>query len=216
MVSCASGNKKFALPPDRPKLIDLNNILKEGEALSFPNIDGHLANMPKFVTFLGDKGKEGYHENFIDSGFMSEEQELKYLHYNKPGGPSRALYLSSIQAKLEPIGFILANGEKIIEWIHWLSFVRFARSEYDDSQPALSIYEVFQDRPWTKEGILMSTPPNYSIFREYNGRMFIDTSWLLRMPNPSKLRATIIVAPYDNRWALRASSHFGYRPIKLG
>ena len=61
----------------------------------------------------------------------------------------------------------------------------------------------------------MATPPNYSVFREYEGRLYIDTSWLLRMPNPSQLRSTLIVAPYDNRWAVRASSQFGYRPIRF-
>ncbi len=215
LVSCAAGNKILKLPDERPDLIDLDYVRKNGEVLLFPNIDGQITSMQRFVTFLGDIGKIGYRENFIDSGFMNEEQMKKFLHYGKPGGPSRALYLSSIQPRTIPIGFILANGEKISEWIHWLSFVRFAHSLNDDSQPALILYEVFQDRPWTKEGVLMSTPPNYSVFREYNGKMYIDTSWLLKMPNPSKLRSTIIIAPYDNRWAVRASSQFGYRPIKF-
>jgi len=215
-VSCAAGNKILKLPNERPDLIDLDYVRKNGQVLLFPNIDGQkMTSMQRFVTFLGDVGKIGYRENFIDSRFMTEEQMGKFLHYGKPGGPSRALYLSSLQLEEFPIGFILANGEKISEWIHWLSFVRFARSLQDTSQPALILYEVFQDRPWTKEGILMSTPPNYSVFREYNGKMYIDTSWLLKMPNPSKLRSTIIVAPYDNRWAVRTSSQFGYRAIKF-
>ena len=61
----------------------------------------------------------------------------------------------------------------------------------------------------------MSTPSNYSIFREYNGKLFIDTSWLLRMPNPSQLRSTLIIAPYNNRWVVRSSSQSGYRLIKF-
>ena len=215
LVSCAAGNKILKLPDERPDLIDLDYVRKNGEVLLFPNIDGQMTSMQRFVTFLGDVGKIGYRENFIDSNFMNEDQMKEFLHYGKPGGPTRALYLSSLQSKTIPIGFILANGEKISEWIHWLSFVRFARSLSDDSQPALILYEVFQDRPWTKEGVLMSTPPNYSVFREYNEKMYIDTSWLLKMPNPSKLRSTIIIAPYDNRWAVRASSQFGYRPIKF-
>jgi hypothetical protein len=214
-VSCAAGNKILHLPNERPELIDLDYVRKNGEVILFPNIDGQISSMQKFVTFLGDVGKIGYRENFIDSGFMNEEQMTQFLHYGKPGGPSRSLYLSFLQPKSSPIGFILANGEKISEWIHWLPFVRFARSSNDDSQPALILYEVFQERPWTKEGILMSTPPNYSVFREYNGKMYIDTSWLLKMPNPNKLRSTIIIAPYDNRWAVRASSQFGYRQIKF-
>ncbi len=214
-VSCAAGNKILKLPPERPELIDLDYVRKNGEVILFPNLDGQMSSMQRFVTFLGDVGKTGYLENFKNSGLMNDQQANEFIHYRKPGGPSRALYLSSLQPRIQPVGFILANGEKISEWIHWLPFVRFARSLNDDSQPALILYEVFNERPSTKEGVLMSTLPNYSVFREYNEKMYIDTSWLLKMPNPSKLRSTIIIAPYDNRWAVRASSQFGYRQIKF-
>lgn len=215
MMSCSAGNKILKLPDERPTLIDLDYVCAKGEPILFPNIGGEVKSMSRFVTFLGDVGKVGYRENFLDSSLMSEEQMNEFLHYGKPGGPSRALYLSSLQPRTDPIGFVLANGEKIGEWIHWLSFVQYARSLNDDSQPALILYEVFQDRPWTKEGILMSTPPNYSVFREYGGKLFIDTNWLLRMPNPSQLRSTLIIAPYDNRWAMRYSSQSGYRSIRF-
>ena len=214
-VACAAGIRTLKLPGERPDLLDLEYICANGKALDFPGIDGNMKSMKRFVTFLGDKGKTGYLENFRDSGLISETDMTRHLHYDKPGGPSRVLYLSSIEPREMPIGFILANGEKIGEWIHWLSFIQFARSNADESQPALTLYEVFQERPWTKEGVLMSTPPNYSVFREYASRMFIDTSWLLRMPNPSKLRSTLIVAPYDNRWAVRSSSQCGFRPIRF-
>ena len=214
VVSCAAGNRTLKLPSKRPGLVDLEYVRMNGEIVTFPGIDGGM-NMRRFVTFLGDTGKVGYKENFKDSGLMSEADMAKFLHYGKPGGPSRVLYLSSLQPRSMPVGFILANGEKIGEWIHWLSFVQFARSQTDESQPALILYEVFQDRPWTKEGVLMSTPPNYSVFREYGSRLYIDTSWLLKMPNPSRLRSTLILAPYDNRWAVRSSSQSGYRPIRF-
>jgi hypothetical protein len=215
MVSCAAGNRIIKLPDERPDFIDLNYVRTHGEPIVFPGIDGDIKSMQRFVTFLGDGNKIGYKENFIDSGLMDAKQMDAFLHYGKPGGPSRALYLSSLQPRDTPVGFILANGEKIGEWIHWLPFVQFARSSNDDSQPALILFEIFQDRPWTKEGILMSTPPNYSVFREYGGKLFIDTSWLLRMPNPSQLRSTLVVAPYDNRWAVRSSSQSGYRSIRF-
>jgi hypothetical protein len=214
VVSCASGNRILKLPDNRPDLVDMNFVCLNGELLSFPSINGEIKSMRKFVTFLGDSGKIGYNENFADSGLLDKNQMSEFLHYGKPGGPSRILYLSSLQLTT-PIGFILANGEKIGEWIHWLPFIQFACNQNDSSQPALILYEVFQDRPWTKEGILMSTPPNYSIFREYDGKLYVDTSWLLRMPNPSQLRSTLIVAPYDNRWAVRASSQSGYRSIRF-
>lgn len=214
-VSCAAGNKLIKLPDERPDLIDLDYVAAKGKHITFPSIDGDMKGMQRFVTFLGDTGKVGYKENFVDSGLMSSEAMDEFLHYGKPGGPSRALYLSSLQPRSTPVGFILANGEKIGEWIHWLSFVQFARSINDDSQPALILYEIFQDRPWTKDGVLMSTPPNYSVFREYSGKLFIDTSWLLKMRNPSQLRSTLIVAPYDNRWAVRVNSQAGYRVIRF-
>ena len=213
IVSCAAGIRVIKLPKEG-QVIDLKYVLTHGKELFFHNIDGRKC-MRRFVTFLGDVGKLGYRENFLDSGFMDESQMKECLHYDKPGGPSRILYLSSLQPHQTPVGFVLANGEKIGEWIHWLSFVQFARSQHDDSQPALILYEVFQDRPWTKEGVLMATPPNYSVFREYVGKLYIDTSWLLRMPNPSKLRSTLIIAPFDNRWVVRFSSQSGYRPIKF-
>lgn len=212
-VSCAAGNRVVRLPQKRTA-INLAYILTKGLPVNFPGID-RLKTMRNFVTFLGDAGKVGYRENFDDSNFMSLADAKSFLHYGKPGGPSRILYLSSIQPKSDPIGFVLANGEKIGEWIHWLPFIQYARSEIDDSMPALHMYEVYQDRPWTKEGVLMSTPPNYSLFREYNGKMYVDTSWLLRMPNPSQLRSTLIVAPFDNRWVLRTSSQSGFRRIRF-
>ncbi|KKR91633.1 MAG: hypothetical protein UU95_C0004G0001 [Parcubacteria group bacterium GW2011_GWC2_42_12] len=213
VVSCAAGNRVLNLPWERPELVDLKYVRAKGTIATFPDIETENGNMQSFVTFLGDVGKVGYGENFRDSNLISRKNAKKFLHYGVPGGPSRILYLSSLQPRRTPIGFILANGEKIGEWIHWLSFVRFAKSHTDDSQPALMLYEIFQDRPWTKEGVLMSTPPNYSVFREYSGRMYIDTSWLLRMPNPSQLRSTLIIAPHDNRWVARSSSQSGFRQL---
>jgi len=166
-VSCAAGIRIIKLPKEG-QIINLDYVLAHSKELLFHNVDGRKC-MRRFVTFLGDVGKIGYRENFLDSGFMDEGQMKENLYYDKPGGPSRVLYLSSVQPHENPVGFVLANGEKIGEWIHWLSFVQFARSQHDDSQPALILYEVFQDRPWTKEGVLMATPPNYSVFREYGG-----------------------------------------------
>lgn len=213
LVSCVVGNRILRLPSERTE-IDLSYIQSKGKPILFPGIGVRDGSVRKFVTFLGDAGKAGYKENFKDSGFMTDDDAAKHIHYGKPGGPSRILYLSNLQPAREPVGFVLANGEKIGEWIHWLPFVRFAKSHDDDSQPALMVYEVFQDRPWTKDGVLMSTPPNYSVFREYGHKMVVDTGWLLvQMPNPSQLRSTLIVAPYDNRWAVRMSSQSGFRPL---
>ena len=68
--------------------MDLNYVRENGDVLFFRNIDGEMKNMQKFVTFLGDTGKIGYKENFLDSGLMSEKKIKALLHYSKPGGPS--------------------------------------------------------------------------------------------------------------------------------
>ncbi|MCX6721589.1 MAG: hypothetical protein NTY04_00110 [Candidatus Staskawiczbacteria bacterium] len=225
-ISCAAGNRIIQLSSERPDILTLPDILARGKEIIFPCLDGNVANMKKFVTFLGDVKKTGYLENFRDSGFVSKEQAAdralldeffaKHLHYGKPGGPSRALYLSALQPRSTPMGFVLANGEKIGEWIHWLSFVQYVRSQSDDSQPALVLYEVSQDRPWTKNGVLMATHANYSVFREYDGKLFVDTNWLLQQkPSPSQVRATLIIAPYDNRWVISSAVKSGYRPIRF-
>ena len=213
-VSCAAGNKVLKLPEERPAHpIDVSYVMENGADIVFPSIGNDFMSMRRFTTFLGDATKIGYKENFDDSGLMDPKDAQSMLHYGLPGGPSRIMYLSTMQPKEAPIGFILANGEKITEWIHWLAFVRFAKKKMDASMPALTMYEVFQKRPWTKEGVLMSTPPNYSIFRQHGSQMYIDTAWLLRMPNPSHLRATLVIAPQDNRQIQRTSSQSGYRTI---
>ena len=217
MMSCDAGNKILRLPDKMPKLsgFDFDYVCENGKNIFFPIMNGKVASMQKFVTFLGDTGKLGYRENFIDSGFMTELQIKEFLAYEKPGGPSRALYLSSLQPHDEPLGFVLANGEKIGEWIHWLPFIRFAKSQSDNSKSALKLYEIYQERPWTKEGILMSTSANYSVFKEYDGKLFVDTSTLLQMPNPSHMRSTLIVAPYDNRWVANFCALKNFREIKF-
>ncbi len=198
-VSCGAGNRVIKLPDEPPGRIDLAYIREKGEPITFPGIGGNPENMRRFVTFLGDTGKAGYNENFDDSKLMTEGDKERFLHYGTPGGPSRVLYLSSllfpVPSNEKPVGFVLANGEKIGEWIHWLSFVQHAKNLHDESQPALILFEVFLERPWTKQGILTSTPPDYSVFQEFGGHMFIDTSRLLRMSNPSIYRSTLIVAP---------------------
>lgn len=214
-VSCAAGNRVLKLDGGSREKIDLSYVQERGQILTFPGMGEEREMTQKFVTFLGDTGKIGYLENFLDSGFMGKDKMDECLHYGKPGGPSRVLYLSSLLPRENRIGFILANGEKIGEWIHWLSFVQYARSQDDESQPALVLFEVKQERPWTKDGVLMSTPPNYSVFRQYGDKLYIDTNWLLRMNNPSQYRSTLILAPHDNRWTMGYSHQSGYRLVRF-
>lgn len=212
-LSCSAGNYALELPDTFSK-IGFDHVIAKGRRFYFRDINSH-GDMRRFVTFMG---KQGYKENFIDSKFMTEDEMKQNLHYDLPGGPSRALYLSTFQPENCPIGFVLANGEKISEWIHWLPYVRFARKEYDQGEPALRLFEVYQDRPWTKEGILMSTPPAYSVFKpvgETDGRMVINVGQFSSFRNPSQIRSTLILTPTDNQWATRVVNQYGYRPIEF-
>lgn len=213
-LSCSTGNYCLDLPPEVIDL-DVDKIRTGGKKVFFRQIGKRYDTMKRFVTFMG---KAGYSENLRDSHLMSEAEIKQFLHYELPGGPLRILYLSDIQPADKPVGFILANGEKISEWVHWLSFVRFARNEVDITEPALSLHEVYQDRPWTKEGILMSTPPAYSIFQKRSDsdhRIIINVGRFSDFDNPCRIRATLLVAPGDNQWATRVVNQYGYREIEL-
>ncbi|MFA6306549.1 MAG: hypothetical protein WCV70_01510 [Patescibacteria group bacterium] len=211
-LACSAGCYVIDLPDDMSE-INLDKILITGEKIFFSDTSSH-GQMKRFATFMG---KRGYEENFIESGFMDENDIKENLFYKFPGGPSRVLYLSISQSKDLPIGFVLANGEKITEWIHWLPYVRFARKEYDQGEPALRLFEIYQDRPCTKEGILMSTPPAYSIFKpvDNDGRMVINVGQFSSFQDPSQIRSTLILAPADNQWTNRVVNQYGFRPIEF-
>jgi len=218
-ISCSAGNYVVDLP-ERFSDITLAYAQKNGRRLYFRGIDATNKDAQRrFVTFMGDPiKKKGYRENFNDSQLMTDEERERYLHYALPGGPSRALYLSDLQPEETPIGFVLANGEKIGEWVHWLPFVMFAKKIDDDSKPALQLFEICQDRPWAKEGILMSTPPSYSIFRPVDSagkQVMINVSRFVDFPNPSMIRSTLLITPLGNGWASRIVNQYGYRSLNL-
>jgi len=202
-----------------PTQITLDQIKSQGTPVNFRRFQesgGNMENMKRFVTFLG---KTGYLENLRDSDLINLEDDKSHIHYDLPGGPSRVLYLSTLQPEAKPVGFILANGEKIGEWVHWLPFVRFGLLAGEPrTHEALNLYEIFHERPWTKEGILMSTPPQYSIFSKVSGygeRMAIDIERFRSFANPSRLRSTLLVAPASNTWAMTVMETHDYRQIEF-
>lgn len=188
------------LPPcGTPAYEELNvgRILQSGKEVQFLPLGdrAHSNERKNFFTFLG---KSGYRENFRDCGLFAGYEERQPL-YDLPGGPSRALYLSDLSRE-RPAGFILANGEKIVEWIHWLTAVRFARC---NGEQALELFEITHQRPWTREGISMAPSSAYSIFRpDARGLTRIDVRPLSTLPRPSQFRATLAIAPIDNSWFL--------------
>lgn len=197
-VATSIGIFQFVLPSftdDKIGSIDLSHVLSNGRPLLFlPAKD--TCRTPKdakrFVTFLG---KSGYRENFEDSMILVDNPDA-FLHHTEPGGPSRILYLSELQKGYGPIGFILANGEKIGEWMPWLAFVKFTRNV--DGGRMLRVFEISIERPWTKEGVLMSTSPAYSIFFCAGEEGYIDLSRLKNFTHPSRFRSMLVVAPFDN------------------
>jgi len=121
------------------------------------------------------------------------------------------LYLSELQNKHGPVGFILSNGEKIGEWMHWLSFVKYAHNK--NGGEALQVYEISLERPWTKNGMLMSTSPPYSIFCDGEDKQYLDISRLRNFKHPSRFRSMIVVVPYNNERIIHVLEQHEYREI---
>ncbi len=164
----------------------------------------------RYATFLG---KAGYQENFDATAMFVGRTPKDFLHHTEPGGPSRALYLSELQRGHGPMGFVMSNGEKIGEFVHWLTFVM--NGKLADGQKALTMYEVSIERPWTKEGILMSTSPPYSIFRERTDRgdYYLDVRRLRKFTHPSHFRSTLVVTQADNSTLRGIMGQHCYREI---
>lgn len=195
--------------------VNFELITNHGQRLHFqtaaqacPSQDDHL----RFATYLG---KSGYAENFDATAIFVGQHPKDYLHHSEPGGPSRVLYLSDLQRGHGPIGFVMSNGEKIGEFVHWLPFVIYGTTQ--DGQRALSLYEVSIDRPWTKDGILMSTSEPYSLFRmrpDQTGH-YLDVRRLRKFSHPSHFRSTLVVTHADNGPLREVMGLQEYREIVL-
>lgn len=192
--------------------IDLDYIFKKGRELKFlpASIMCRSAdNAKRVVTFLG---KDLYEDNFNNSQIFIEDPQ-PFLHHTNPGGPSRILYLSELQKPYGPIGFVLANGEKIGEWIHWLAFAKFAKTTAGKN--ALDVFEITVDRPLYRDGILMTPSPAYSIFREQDRKYYLDVSRLKYYTKPSTFRAMLVVTQSDNDIIEHLMKQHVYREISL-
>ena len=215
-VACGVGIFYFKLPHFSNKKINsinLDHIARNGKPLHFlPSVSTCQTadDFKKFVSFLGTPEKKGYSDNFQDCMIFVESPD-KFVHHRVPGGPARVLYLSELQKGCGPIGFIMANGEKISEWIHWLTFAKFAKNQHGAN--ALRVFEVSIDRPWTKDGVLMSTPPQYSIFRMTEEGTYLDMSRLKNFHSPSRFRSMLVITPYDNERIIQIMRQHQYREI---
>lgn len=197
------------------KKIDLEFIVKNGKKLdmiSSESVSSSPEDYMRFVTFLG---KSGYKENFEASMIFLKDVGDPYglLRHKEPGGPARILFLSELQRKFGPIGFIMANGEKIHEWFPWLPFVKYAKDKMGN--PALKVFEVaIADSANLKGGVLMSTSQAYSIFQiEKDEELYIDISFLRRLDQPSHFRSMLVVVPADNDTITHIMRSNGYREV---
>jgi len=214
-VACPIGIFNMKLPDylsDEIEKVDIDYICRQQNKINFPSAKEVCKNPQHFQRFVTFLGKNGYEENFNDSKILSKEDAIKYLHHKEPGGPSRVLYLSEFQDKNSPVGFVLANGEKIGEWIHWLSFVKYAKNFQNN--PTLKIFEVKIKRPWTKEGIIMSPSGPYSIFRHKKGEdKFLNISRLRDFDRPSHFRAMIVITLFDNETIINNMRRKNYKEV---
>lgn len=222
IVACSAGVYCLDLPEDLTK-VDLTYVRDNGSRIYFPDINHH-GNACRFVTFMGKDGYKGeYKDNFEDSQLVTEEERKDNLHFGLPGGPLRPLYLSTLHPNENRPGFILSNGEKLGEWIHWLTFLRFGRKPQDDGDMALSMHEIFGNRSNIRDGVLMSPTPPYSLFRNLNqgeggnspNSYILDVGMFPRFPVPSRIRSTLVLAPSDNPWIQDRVTYMGYRRILI-
>jgi hypothetical protein len=212
-LACAAGIFHVKLPQDLDVDVTLNYVLESGQRLQFPQPNYNAGQ--KIVAFCG-KPSRGYPDNLKNCRLVVDTNLSNHLHYDLPGGPSRVLYLSNLQPINEPIGVVVANGEKLGEWIHWLAFTRFAHRIEDESAPALKLFEVSQNQALMIDGHLMMPSPDYSIFRHYDNphkRVIISSEKLESLDNPSKYRSTLILIAANNKWALTQVQQYGYREI---
>ncbi|OHA40276.1 MAG: hypothetical protein A3H68_00830 [Candidatus Taylorbacteria bacterium RIFCSPLOWO2_02_FULL_46_40] len=216
LVWCCGAGVYWMKIPEVYESTDLDEILKKARPLVFRSLNrNYQSSMRRFVTFTG---KEGYLANLEASKLMKPAELETNLFFKEPGGPLRILYLSEFQQEEVALGFILANGEKIGEWIHWLPFARFVRDSGHADEPAFKVYEVFQETLRMKDTALMATPPAYSIFQPSSyagGRIVIDVRRVSAFVNPSKIRSTILIMPRGNSLMTLLAKQYGHREIEF-
>lgn len=217
LISCELGIKRLSIaeiPSSELRRLDLEAIFSKGENIyfNFTRESKESQYNQRFSAFVGKgEGSKAYQENLRSTAIFLSDPE-QYLAKEAPVGPTRILYLSSLY-KEDPMGFILANGEKITEWIHWLPYVAATRRESSH----LRIFEISFERPWTKDEILMATSPAYSAFvnDEQGDCCRLNLMKIKDYPNPARYRSTILVTYAENEWALVTMKRQNYRELKF-
>jgi hypothetical protein len=148
------------------------------EALRF----SEMGEAHRYVTFLGE---ESYLRYLKESNPREFDKLPDDTH---PVGPGRILHLSALNP--DPPGFILANGEKIGEWIGWLAFCRYSGE--------LAAYALYPRTVFARDHVLIAPSPKYSILETRDGRLRLNFAKLRFFENPSRYRETILIAHRDN------------------
>jgi hypothetical protein len=170
----------------------------------FPAADRHSR---RFVTFLG---KEGYAENIekCNLGLSTDDCADAWT-----GGPLRILNLSDLGQN--DISFIMSNGEKVCEWMGWLSWVKYARDPVQSDEQSLLAFRLFFESPRTKELVLVAPGPHYSVFIEEDGKMRVNLDRMFQLADPSHYRETILITPKENVGAVSRVRSLGKYQTEL-
>lgn len=212
VVACEKGIFTCQLPdPNEEDHVDLKSVQKYGSRIYFPPTQ--TWNEKQFVTY---NAKSEYEDNLKGVKLASIFEAAVNLQYGTPGGPSRVLYLSDLQNQDERVGYILSNGEKIGEWIHWLTIARYGRNELDYSQPALNVYEIDNEDSLMKNKFFMAPSEVYSILRDLDKEKNLvefDVERFRTLHNPSLYRSTLLIVPKNNRAINQKARQSDYRRI---
>ncbi len=171
------------------------DLLLKGEDLLFEKREflGDRNPIKEGVCYLG---KEVYQELFEALGFKKHHQPAN-PQYHKPGGPARILFLSNI-TQYKPL-FILSNGEKISEFIAWISFALASKD--------LVIYELTPKgyKNFIRYGVIMAPPKYYTALKTtpsvesgVPAEVSLDMSKLTNLDIPCNFRSAILITHINN------------------
>jgi transcriptional regulator with XRE-family HTH domain len=166
---------------------DAQTLADRGVRIGFQPRSGQ-----SYVCFTGDPLKD--EESSLGNSEHSRKYQnvLKNLHLQgehnigptNPGGPARVLYLSDFHDDIQP-SFILANGEKLFEFLGWMAFAVHSQQ--------LAVFELYSDVFEGRNLILHAPPPNYSAFTVQPGSFRLDIERILRLSPVGHYRGAVAI-----------------------
>ncbi len=163
------------------------------------------------VTFLGDS-KEARHaqRKRVFSALSGSAWPVPRGENATPGGPGRILYLCDdvgINGG-DVAGVVMASGERLGEWVHWLPFVTHSRG-------VLAAYEL-----WCSEfhaDVLLAPPRGYSVIVGASPTgVQIDIPRLMALPAPHHYRAGLAIVRTGSTFDANLRSLKNHRRIGTG